>query len=81
MLTGITFCFEYGANFLRRISCIPLIKYVFERRQVVFRLNIAVYVIVDRNKANVKIREINFGVIPDHYIISSESRHILYDNC
>ena len=43
-------------------------------------MNIAVYVIVDRNKANVKIREIDFGVIPDHYVISAESRHILYDN-
>ena len=80
MFTGIAFCFEYCANFLRRISCVPLIEYVFERRQVVFRLNIAVYVIVDRNKANVKIREIDFGVIPNHYVISAESRHILYDN-
>lgn len=80
MFTGIAFCFEYGANFFRRISCIPLIEYVFERRQVVFRLNIAIHVIVDCNEAYIKIREINFGVISDHYVISAESRHIFYDN-
>ena len=76
MLTRISLCFEDAADLFTRILCIPLIYDIPKRSKIIVCLIFTVYVVIDRYKAYIPLRQHNFGIIPDHDIISAETRHI-----
>lgn len=69
MLFRITFRLEYGADLLARVFHVPFVEHILERRQVVFRLHVAVNAVVHGNKSHVAVSEIDLRVITEYIFV------------
>ena len=69
-LSGLSFCLEYGTDFLACILCIPFVYDVLERSKFVLTV-ITVNTIIDCDKSNIMFWEQHLGVISRLQILSA----------
>ena len=79
MFTRHSLCTKHGFDLFAGIFGVPLVDNVPEWRKFIAFL-LTVHHVVDCNKANPLLLKQYLGIVPDHDVVSSESRHILDDD-